>query len=224
MPVISFSVTELSCNINFEEGWPTDKALALQASLCGFNSHPFYHYLGNIMYFFTDVEANGPCPGLYSMSKVGCVVLLPNGDTSNRFYGTFKPISDKFLPEAYEHSNVTREEHLTFDDPQVTMIKFKEFINNNTYAGRRPIFISDNLAFDWQFVNYYFHLYELGNPFGFSGRRINDIYSGAVKDLKASNYWKKFRITVHDHNPVNDALGNAEAFLEFTKRYSINYG
>ena len=175
------------------------------------------------MYFFTDVEANGPCPGLYSMSKLGCVVLLPNGDTSKRFYATFKPISEKYEIEAYTHSNVTREEHLTFDDPQVSMIKFKEFIRQNQYAGRRSIFISDNLAFDWQYVNYYFHLYGLGNPFGFSGRRINDIYSGAVRNLKASNDWKKYRITIHDHNPVNDALGNAEAFWRFTRDLNIDY-
>lgn len=24
--------------------------------------------------------------------------------------------------------------------------------------------------------------------------------------------WKKLRVTVHDHNPVNDAIGNLEAF------------
>jgi hypothetical protein len=30
--------------------------------------------------------------------------------------------------------------------------------------------------------------------------------------------WKHLRKTAHDHNPVNDALGNAEALLEMKRR------
>lgn len=175
------------------------------------------------MFFFVDVEANGPCPGIFSMAKLGCVVLDNKGQTKRRFYGTYSPISENYLAEAYKHSNITREEHLTFDDPSLTTHKFYEFIKSIPGYGRR-IFISDNLAFDWQFCNYYFWKYIGDNPFGFSGRRINDIYSGAVRDLRASNKWKDLRITVHDHNPVNDALGNAEAFWKFTHDLGIPYG
>jgi hypothetical protein len=34
-----------------------------------------------------------------------------------------------------------------------------------------------------------------------------------VKDTRAK--WKHLRKTIHDHNPVNDAKGNAEALLYF---------
>lgn len=174
------------------------------------------------MYCFVDVEANGPCPGIYSMAKLGCVILRPNGDTSTRFYATFRPINDNYLSDAYKHSAMTREEHLTFDDPSTSMIMFNDFLKKNILT-KRKIFISDNLAFDWQFVNYYFHRYIGENPFGHSGRRINDIYSGTVKDLRASNKWKNFRVTPHDHNPVNDALGNAEAFWTICNKFGIPY-
>lgn len=30
--------------------------------------------------------------------------------------------------------------------------------------------------------------------------------------------WKSLRKTKHDHNPVNDALGNAEALLELVNQ------
>lgn len=53
------------------------------------------------------------------------------------------------------------------------------------------------------------------NPFGYSGRRIGDIYSGIQKDMYVANDWKKFRRTSHSHNPVDDAKGNAEALLHF---------
>jgi hypothetical protein len=75
-----------------------------------------------------------------------------------------------------------------------------------------PIFISDNPAYDWQWINYYFWKYLGANPFGHSARRIGDFYAGLVGDFHAISRWKKLRVTKHDHNPVHDALGNAEAF------------
>ena len=47
---------------------------------------------------------------------------------------------------------------------------------------------------------------------GHSARRISDFYAGLVGDFHDSQSWKKWRITPHDHNPVNDSLGNCEAF------------
>jgi eukaryotic-like serine/threonine-protein kinase len=66
-------------------------------------------------------------------------------------------------------------------------------------------------AFDWQFINYYFHRFLGKNPFGFSARRIGDLYSGLVRDASKASEWKKYRVTAHTHNPVDDAKGNGEA-------------
>ncbi len=74
------------------------------------------------------------------------------------------------------------------------------------------VFVSDNPAFDWQWINYYFWLYKGYNPFGHSARRISDFYAGLVGNFKKSQEWKQYRRTPHDHNPVNDAMGNVEAF------------
>ena len=78
--------------------------------------------------------------------------------------------------------------------------------------GEQPVFVSDNVAFDWQWINCGFHQYLGRNPFGHSGRRISDYYAGLVGDWKNTQKWKRLRVTKHDHNPVHDALGNAEAF------------
>jgi hypothetical protein len=50
------------------------------------------------------------------------------------------------------------------------------------------------------------------NPFGHSARRISDFWAGLQRDWWLTQTWKKFRQTPHDHNPVNDAMGNVEAF------------
>lgn len=78
-------------------------------------------------------------------------------------------------------------------------------------------FVSDNPAYDWQFINYYFHLFLQRNPFGHSARRIGDFYAGLVGDFYAAQKWKRLRITKHTHDPVDDAMGNAEAFTRIIR-------
>lgn len=170
----------------------------------------------NTNFISVDVEADGPCPGLYSMVSFGAVVVEDN--LTRTFYGKTAPISDNFNEDALAVINVTRQEHLSYSDPSETMNDFSIWLKSLNLK-QRPIFITDNLGFDWQFINYYFHRYTGKNPFGFSGRRINDIYSGYVQNLYASNDWKKFRKTKHTHNPVDDAVGNAEALLYILQRF-----
>ena len=95
-------------------------------------------------------------------------------------------------------------------DPVIVFTAFEEWIQLVTKG--RAIFVSDNPAYDFQWINYGFH-HALGrNPFGHSGRRISDFYAGLTGDFGNSQSWKRLRITPHDRNPVNDALGNVEAF------------
>ncbi len=81
----------------------------------------------------------------------------------------------------------------------------------------RPIFVSDNPAFDFQWINYYFWKHMRMNPFGHSARRISDFYAGLVGDFTKTQEWKALRRTPHDHNPVHDAIGNAEALGRLLK-------
>lgn len=157
-----------------------------------------------------DVEADGAIPHKYSMVCFGAVVVEPS--LSKTFYAKTRPISDEWNTEALAISGFSREEHLTFDDPGEVMANFQDWLNNNVNG--RPIFISDNLVFDWQWINYYFHYFVGSNPFGFSARRIGDLYAGLVNDYFAASKWKKFRKRAHTHNPVDDAIGNAEALLK----------
>ena len=165
-------------------------------------------------YISVDVEADGPCPGPYSMVCFGAVVV--DSTLDKRFYAEVQPISDLFIPEALAVSGFTREQHLQFaDTPTVAMTKFEAWLR--TYSVGKPTLVSDNPAFDWQWINHYFHGYIGRNPFGFSARRIGDIYCGLRRDMGVNQEWKKrYRKTLHDHNPVNDALGNAEALLAFS--------
>lgn len=156
-----------------------------------------------------DVEADGPIPGEYSMIALGACLVA---DTSVGYVGYLQPISSKWDPEALAVSGFSRDETMNFDWPKDTMVAFYEWI----VANAKPpyIFVADNNGFDWSFVNWYFHKFIGKNPFGFSSKNINSLYHGLMGDTFAS--FKHLRKTKHDHNPLNDAKGNAEA-LQYMK-------
>jgi DNA polymerase III epsilon subunit-like protein len=158
-------------------------------------------------YVMVDVEADGPIPGDYSMICFGAVVVKEGLDQT--FCCRLKPISDTWVPEALAVSGFTREDTLAFDDPKTVMEDFARWIKET--AQGRAFFVSDNNGFDWQFVNWYFHHFTGGNPFGHSSTNLGSLYKGMVKD--AFQNFKHLRKTAHTHDPVDDARGNAEALL-----------
>ena len=160
-------------------------------------------------WFIVDVESDGPIPSDYSMVSFGAIRL--DADLQTTFLGKTRPISDRFNPEALAISGIAREEHLTYDDPKKVMLEFETWILKHSQG--RPVFVSDNPAFDWQWMNYYMHHFLGRNCFGFSARRIGDLYAGFKRRASAATEWKRLRKTKHTHNPVDDAKGNAEALL-----------
>ncbi len=159
------------------------------------------------MYVMIDIEADGPIPGDYSMISFGAVVVEPSLSTT--FYGKLRPISEQWVPDALAVSGFTRDETLAFDDPKSVMTAFAAWLKQ--HVPKRPMFIADNNGFDWSFINWYFHHFVGTNPFGHSSTNLGSLYKGLVKDVTKS--FKHLRKTAHTHNPVDDALGNAEALL-----------
>ena len=166
-------------------------------------------------YIMVDIEADGPIPGDYSMIALGAV-LVEDG-LQQQFYGLLKPISDQYIPQALAVSGFSREETLSFNNPEHVMKDFAKWIAK--VSKDRPIFISDNNGFDWMFVCWYFHHFTGSNPFGFSSQNLGSLYKGVVKDTFQS--FKHLRKTAHTHNPVDDTKGNAEALLALKKDYGL---
>ena len=150
---------------------------------------------------FVDCEAYGGCPRTGQLTEFGAVEYKGR----ETFHGVVVPsrpsAANPAVPEptgAVDHEREVR----VFSDFAVWLEQFDG----------RPVFVSDNPAFDFQWINDGF-LRCLGrNPFGHSGRRISDFYAGLCGDFRRTQQWKRYRVTPHDHYPVNDAMGNVEAF------------
>lgn len=158
-------------------------------------------------YIVVDVESDGGIIGKNSMVCFGAVILDEKLDKT--FYGQTAPISHQYDPQALAVSGFSREEHFTFDNPQDVMIRFRDWIQENSKG--KPILISDNNGYDASWINFYFLNQLNENPFGWSSRRIGDMFAGFMNNPHYQ--WKKHRKTSHTHHPVDDAKGNAEALL-----------
>lgn len=158
---------------------------------------------------FVDCEANGPCIGLGVLTEFGAVEYKSretyHGILWTAHSDADKPVLSRLDPNAVQKTDIERYE--IYLDFEKWLYQFSD----------RPIFVSDNPAFDWQWINHGFWMNLGRNPFGHSARRIGDFYAGLTNNWRNSSHWKRLRITKHDHNPVHDSEGNAEAFERMLK-------
>jgi len=149
---------------------------------------------------FVDCEAAGACPLTGQLTEFGAVEYAARLSFHGRILATTPDPKNPAIPVP------TGE---VIEAPELVFRRFDAWL-----AKLKPplVFVSDNPAYDWQWINCGFHQHLGRNPFGFSARRIGDFYAGLKGDWYTKQRWKGLRVTPHTHNPVDDAMGNAEAF------------
>lgn len=152
---------------------------------------------------FVDCEARGRSPVNGTMTEFGCV----HYSTRDIFHGVlFESTPD---PEKPVVPVVGR--RVASDLAVATALT--PWLRSHA-GDRHPVFVSDNPAWDWQWIAGMFDRADLDNPFGHSARRLGDFWAGLHSDWTQTQSWKSLRKTKHTHNPVDDAMGNVEAFAE----------
>ena len=159
-------------------------------------------------YIFVDVEATGLSPATGVMTEFGAV----HEESRKTFHG----ILWEATPDPENPAKpLLRGDSIHYRE-KVVMTNFVAWLKE-VCGNDHPVFISDNVAYDWQWVNFYLDKHLGKNPFGHSGRRISDFWAGLQHNFRDTQSWKGFRVTPHDHDPVNDAMGNVEAFQEIKR-------
>jgi hypothetical protein len=157
-------------------------------------------------WIFVDCEARGISPVHGVLTEFGAV----HYDTRETFHGRlFHATPDPDNPAiSIVGERIASDSEVARD--------FAAWLEDHL-GGRRPVFVSDNPAYDWQWIAGMFDRAGMDNPFGHSARRISDFWAGLNRDWSDTQGWKRFRKTAHDHNPVHDAMGNVEAFDEILR-------
>lgn len=170
-----------------------------------------------VVYISVDCEVDGPAPpALGSMFWFGAVLVDRALQTT--FNGQLRPISDYYEPARLAFSGVTREQTILFPQPEAVMPRFVVWLRQ-VCGNKQPVLISDNNGFDAGLMNYYLWKYTGENPFGHTSRNINDLFKGLEGNIRSS--FRHLVKTPHTHEPVDDAIGHAEAFLHFAPRLQI---
>ncbi len=159
---------------------------------------------------FVDVEATGKSPINGLMTEFGAVEYK----TRQTFHGVIwesRP-SD-------ENPAVSVVTGVLLHPLAEVMAEFARWLADRGKS--RPIFVSDNPAYDFQWINAAFDACGMDNPFGHSARRISDFWAGLNHDWSNTQDWKRYRVTQHDHHPVHGALGNVEAFERILQGFGM---
>ena len=170
-----------------------------------------------LAYFSGDCEVDEAAPPFKgSMFWFGAVRIEPSLHRS--FSGQMHPISKHYDEKRLQMSGLTRADTLKFPKPEIVMPLFVSWVLTNS-DGKKPRYVSDNPGFDFGLMNYYLWRYAGCNPFEHSSHSIKDLYRGLEGTMQSS--FKHLVITPHTHNPVDDAKGNAEAFIAMAPRLKI---
>ena len=114
-------------------------------------------------WFITDVEADGPVPGLASMTAVALVYFAPGYPNHRSSYCTWVTPEIVGVDAAHPASNRAKAEREGI--PALLAMQQIEAFAQGVNSHGIPVIVSDNPAFDFPYVNYNMHKH-LANPSG----------------------------------------------------------
>lgn len=162
-----------------------------------------------------DVETAGPIPGEYSLLSIGACVV---DDPAETFACELQPINRNADPKALEVSGLSLDELAKNGlEPGEAMRAFARWLDTLVEKNGSVVFVGLNAPFDWSFVNYYFHRFTGGNPFGFTALDIKALFMGATgcdwTDTRSSKMAERLSPRLKgDHQALHDAQYQAELF------------
>lgn len=197
------------------------------------------------IYFSVDVEASGKDPQRFSMLSLGSCLV---GRVEETFYREIKPIDQEFqeramrigclglrsLEEIGKRDLTYNPRYEVFNPIKVmghlqqqgekardVMDNFKNWVIQKA-EGKKPVFISTPVKFDYTFVTRYFSLFAIENPF-VEKQDPRKLYEELVrtKDLSIDRLGLNTKELNSSHNALEDAILQARIFeklLEFAER------
>jgi DNA polymerase III epsilon subunit-like protein len=166
-------------------------------------------------YISVDVETAGPHPARYALLSIGACCVE---DPDKTFYVELQPDKPEAVPEALAVSKLSMDSLAANGvPPEEAMRRFAEWVQTQTPAGARPVFVAFNAPFDWMFVADYFHRFLGRNPFGHNALDIKAYHMGLAGVSWADTTLAKvadyhLQACILTHNALDDARAQGGLF------------
>lgn len=193
----------------------------------------------NEIYISTDIEANGPIPGEYSMLSLGSVALDKNGTVLGKFYKKLLPLKGAMqhpqtmgfwekYPEAYKEAISNPE------DPIEVMNEYADWLESLSKRYKKEMyFVAYPSSWDFMFVSWYLvkfveryqenHFIDI--PFHhaaidirtFIMAHLKKSYSESSIKLLPQKLLKVQTEKLIEHSAIDDALKQGLIFINLLK-------
>lgn len=180
----------------------------------------------NEIYFSTDVETDGPLPGLNSMLSLGSAAFDKSGNLLDTLSVNFE-----LLPEATPGPDTMKwwnsqpkeiwEAHRKDTlPPDAGIAKFDRWVRS--FNGS-PVFMAYPAGFDFLFAYWYLKKFTGDSPFSFSALDIKTYAMATLKinyrDSVKRNFPKEWKrdLPKHTHVAVDDAIEQGYLFFNIAK-------
>jgi len=182
------------------------------------------------VYVSTDIEADGPVPGLYSMLSFASVAFTAEHEK----VGTFEA-NLELLPSAAQHPETMEwwqsfpeawaAHRVNTEDPASAMQRYAEWLNSLPGA---PVFVAYPACVDFMFVYWYMHRFVGSSPFGFVALDLKTLAMAAldmpfhwIRKQNMPENWFPQGLT-HSHHAIDDATLQGEMFFKILQQLRQN--
>ncbi len=167
------------------------------------------------LYISTDIEADGPIPGEYSMLSFASIAILPGGKEVGQFKANLQrlpfagqhPDTMKWWEKNAEAYELTQQ---NLEMPTVAMLRYRKWLKNLSGYGT-PVFVGYPATWDYMFVFWYLVKFTGHSPFGFSSLDLKTMammllrtnFRAASKKAMPKEWFAG--APKHTHDPTDDA-------------------
>jgi hypothetical protein len=174
------------------------------------------------IYVSTDIEADGPVPGLYSMLSFASAAYTPDGKLLDTFSANLST-----LHGATQHPETMRWWQtqpaawaISREDLQEPEAAIKDYVAWLKRLPGTPVFVAYPVVFDYMFVQWYLHRFAGESPFSFAALDIKSYAMAIIKidfhDVVKSNMPRRWfdDALPHTHKALDDAIEQGALFCK----------
>jgi len=176
------------------------------------------------IYVSTDVETDGPIPGVHSMLSIGSAAFMPDKTLISTFTANLSTLPDavpdprtmawwETQPEAWQ---ACRE---NLQAPETVMENYLDWIQG---LPGNPVFVGYPAAFDYMFVSWYLTRFTGQNPFSHYALDIKTyamamLKSDFIDTIKRNMPQHWFDDFPHTHKALDDAIEQGALFCNMLR-------